>query len=228
MKKRMLAASTILAAAILMGGCGQNEGAKTQQESTGQMMEAEAPKTQKENTSKDDASENAVAKENTTTVKEENSTSKLTEEEAKSIAFQDAGVEEANVTGIRIHQEYDDGREKYEIDFYIDNREYDYDIDSNTGEILSKDSEIEDDFENRDASKTQQTDGNVLSREKALEIVLARVKGAGEENVRMELEKDDGYWKYEGEILYNQREYEFELNGETGEVLEWSEEGMDD
>lgn len=228
MKKRMLAASTILAAAILMGGCGQNEGAKTQQESTGQVMEAKAPKTQKENTSNDDASENAVAKENTTTVKEENSTSQLTEEEAKSIAFQDAGVEEANVTGIRIHQEYDDGREKYEIDFYVDNREYDYDIDSNTGEILSKDSEIEDDFENRGASETQQTDGNVLSREKALEIVLARVEGAGEENVRMELEKDDGYWKYEGEILYNQREYEFELNGETGEVLEWSEEGMDD
>ena len=213
MKKRMIAASTILAVAILMGGCGQNEGAKTQQESTGQVMEAKAPKTQKENTSKDDASENTVAKENTTTVKEENSTSKLREEEAKSIAFRDAGVEEANVTGIRIHQEYDDGREKYEIDFYVDNREYDYDIDSNTGEILSKDSEIEDDFENRDASKTQQTDGNVLSKEKALEIVLARVKGAGEENVRMELEKDDGYWKYEGEILYNQREYEFELNG---------------
>ena len=139
MKKRMLVASTILAVAILMGGCGQNEGAKTQQESTGQMMEAEAPKTQKESTSKDDASESAVAKENTTTVKEENSTSKLTEEEAKSIAFQDAGVEEANVTGIRIHREYDDGREKYEIDFYVDNREYDYDIDSKTGEILSRD-----------------------------------------------------------------------------------------
>ena len=63
--------------------------------------------------------------------KEEKSASKLTEEEVKSIAFQDAGVEEANVTGIRIHQEYDDGREKYEIDFYVDNREYDYDIDSN-------------------------------------------------------------------------------------------------
>ena len=99
---------------------------------------------------------------------------------------------------------------------------------TSTAKPVKSSAEIEDDFENRDASKTQQTDENVLSKEKALEIVLARVKGAGEENVRMELEKDDGYWKYEGEILYNQREYEFELNGETGEVLEWSEEGMDD
>lgn len=205
-----------MTAAILMGGCGQNEGAKTQQESTGQVMEAKAPKTQKENIEKNDVS------------KEENSASKLTEEEVKSIAFQDAGVEESQVTRIRVHQEYDDGRDKYEVDFYVDNREYDYDIDSNTGEILSKDSEIEDDFMNQDASGTQPTDGQVISKEKALEIVLARVEGAGEENVRMELEKEDKYWKYEGEILYNQREYEFELNGETGEILEWSEEGMND
>lgn len=205
-----------MTAAILMGGCGQNEGAKTQQESTGQVMETKAPKTQKENTEKNDVS------------KEENSASKLTEEEVKSIAFQDAGVEESQVTRIRVHQEYDDGRDKYEVDFYVDNREYDYDIDSNTGEILSKDSEIEDDFMNQDASGTQPTDGQVISKEKALEIVLARVEGAGEENVRMELEKEDKYWKYEGEILYNQREYEFELNGETGEILEWSEEGMND
>ncbi len=205
-----------MTAAILMGGCGQNEGAKTQQESTGQVMEAKAPKTQKENTEKNDVS------------KEENSASKLTEEEVKSIAFQDAGVEESQVTRIRVHQEYDDGRDKYEVDFYVDNREYDYDIDSNTGEIISKDSEIEDDFMNQDASGTQPTDGQVISKEKALEIVLARVEGAGEENVRMELEKEDKYWKYEGEILYNQREYEFELNGETGEILEWSEEGMND
>lgn len=212
----MLIAGTILTAAILMGGCGQNEGAKTQQESTGQVMEAKAQKTQKENTEKNDVS------------KEENSASKLTEEEVKSIAFQDAEVEESQVTRIRVHQEYDDGRDKYEVDFYVDNREYDYDIDSNTGEILSKDSEIEDDFMNQDASGTQPTDGQVISKEKALEIVLARVEGAGEENVRMELEKEDKYWKYEGEILYNQREYEFELNGETGEILEWSEEGMND
>lgn len=205
-----------MTAAILMGGCGQNEGAKIQQESTGQVMEAKAPKTQKENTEKNDVS------------KEENSASKLTEEEVKSIAFQDAGVEESQVTRIRVHQEYDDGRDKYEVDFYVDNREYDYDIDSNTGEIISKDSEIEDDFMNQDASGTQPTDGQVISKEKALEIVLARVEGAGEENVRMELEKEDKYWKYEGEILYNQREYEFELNGETGEILEWSEEGMND
>lgn len=205
-----------MTAAILMGGCGQNEGAKTQQKSTGQVMEAKAPKTQKENTEKNDVS------------KEENSASKLTEEEVKSIAFQDAGVEESQVTRIRVHQEYDDGRDKYEVDFYVDNREYDYDIDSNTGEILSKDSEIEDDFMNQDASGTQPTDGQVISKEKALEIVLARVEGAGEENVRMELEKEDKYWKYEGEILYDQREYEFELNGETGEILEWSEEGMND
>ena len=114
------------------------------------------------------------------------------------------------------------------MDFYADNREYDYDIDCGTGEILSKDSEIEKDFGQGEVSQGAQEVSGTITREEALKIVLERVEGAAEQDVRMELEKDDGHWRYEGEIYYNQREYEFELNGETGEVLEWSEEGIDD
>ena len=40
----------------------------------------------------------------------------------------------------------------------------------------------------------------------------------------MKLDHDDGYLKYEGEVYYNGVEYEFELNAQTGDVLEWSEE----
>lgn len=35
---------------------------------------------------------------------------------------------------------------------------------------------------------------------------------------------DDGYYKYEGDIIYNQKEYEFEIDANTGTFLEWSEE----
>lgn len=223
MKKRILISGMLLTAAIIFGGCGQESAARTQQESTGQTMKAEAPKTQKQETTEEGADVTHSGKENTATA-----SSEITEEEAKSIAFQDAGIEEAQVTGVRVHQEYDDGREKYEVDFYVDNREYDYDIDCGTGEILSKDSEIERDFGQGEASQgTQEVSGTII-REEALKIVLERVEGATEQDVRMELEKDDGYWRYEGDIYYNQREYEFELNAETGEVLEWSEEGIDD
>lgn len=223
MKKRILMAGMLLTAAIVFGGCGQENTARAQQESTGQTMEAEAPKTQKQETTEERADVTDPGQENTGIA-----SSEITEEEAKSIAFQDAGIEEAQVTGVRVHQEYDDGREKYEVDFYADNREYDYDIDCSTGEILSKDSEIERDFGQGEVSQEAQEVAGTITREEALKIVLERVEGATEQDVRMELEKDDGYWRYEGEVYYNQREYEFELNAETGEVLEWSEEGIDD
>lgn len=223
MKKRILISGMILTAAIIFGGCGQESAARTQQESTGQTMEAEAPKTQKQETTEEGADVTHSGKENTATA-----SSEITEEEAKSIVFQDAGIEEAQVTGVRVHQEYEDGREKYEVDFYADNREYDYDIDCGTGEILSKDSEIERDFGQGETSQGTQEVSGTITREEALKIVLERVEGATGQDVRMELEKDDGCWRYEGDIYYNQREYEFELNAETGEVLEWSEEGIDD
>lgn len=224
MKKRILLAGTILTAAVVMAGCQQGNAARTQQESTGQTMEAEAPKTQGETSQKENQKETQKSE----TSKNDAVSAQITEEEAKSIALKDAGVEEAQVAGIRVNQEYDDGKQKYEVDFYVENREYDYDIDVATGEILSVDSEIENDFLDDSVPKGQQETSGTIAREEALKIVLERVEGATEQDVRMELEQDDGHWRYEGEIYYNQREYEFELNGETGEVLEWSEEGIDD
>ena len=40
----------------------------------------------------------------------------------------------------------------------------------------------------------------------------------------MELEIDDGQYIYEGDIVYQQTEYEFEIDANTGDFLKWSEE----
>lgn len=70
----------------------------------------------------------------------------ISEEEAKVIALKDANVSENDVSGIRIKREKDNGIWQYEVDFYVGDTEYDYDIDASTGQILSKDMEINDDF----------------------------------------------------------------------------------
>lgn len=75
-----------------------------------------------------------------------------------------------------------------------------------------------------DAPKTDTDETVMISQEDAVSLVLERVPGATAEQVYIELEKDDGHWKYEGEIHYNKKEYEFELNAETGQIIEWSEE----
>lgn len=61
----------------------------------------------------------------------------LTADEAKQIALQHAGVNEANTTRMEISFDHDDGRAVYEVEWNVDRTEYQYDIDANTGDILS-------------------------------------------------------------------------------------------
>lgn len=62
-----------------------------------------------------------------------------------------------------------------------------------------------------------------LSLEEARNIALARVDGATEQNISVELDRDDGKCVYEGEIFYNGMEYEFEIDANSGNILKWEE-----
>ena len=77
------------------------------------------------------------------------------------------------------------------------------------------------------SSNTQQNSGagnaNVaISMEDAIGIALARVEGATEQDIRIELDYDGGRYKYEGEIIHEMIEYDFEIDANTGTILEWS------
>ena len=68
--------------------------------------------------------------------------------------------------------------------------------------------------------------GNVnISEEKAKEIALEKVPGATVQDVRkFKKDRDDGRYVYEGEILYNKMEYDFEIDAENGEIISWEQE----
>ena len=72
-------------------------------------------------------------------------------------------------------------------------------------------------------NSTHKNATNGITWEEAASLALERVAGASEQDLRMELEFDDGYEKYEGEIIYDQIEYDFEIDASTGKFLEWSE-----
>ncbi|WP_314874899.1 PepSY domain-containing protein [Stomatobaculum longum] len=55
---------------------------------------------------------------------------------AKSIALGHAGVSASSVAFSKAKLDDDDGRGVYEIEFYVGNTEYDYEIDAHSGAIL--------------------------------------------------------------------------------------------
>lgn len=146
----------------------------------------------------------------------------LSSEEAKSIALKDAGLTEDQISAIRIRQEMDDGIQQYEVEFYAGDKEYDYEIDAISGNILSKDMDIEDDFK-----KSGDSDA-AISEEQAKKTALEKVPGAGENDINIHLDKDDGRAVYEGSIIYEDREYEFEIDADNGRILDWEEESVYD
>ncbi len=147
----------------------------------------------------------------------------ITEAEAKQIALDHAGVSESETERMRVKLGRDDGVQEYEVNFYVGNREYDYDINAATGEIRSHDSEIDDDY----VSSTEAA-GAAVSEDEARATVVARVSGASASDVRLYLERDDGRLVYEGELIYNGTEYEFQIDATTGDVLDWESESVRD
>lgn len=60
-----------------------------------------------------------------------------------------------------------------------------------------------------------------IGLEKAKEIAIA--KAGGGDVVSIELDVEDGVMVYEGEIVYNNVEYDFDINALDGTILKWEE-----
>lgn len=75
----------------------------------------------------------------------------------------------------------------------------------------------EDEHHNNSSSGTSD-----IGYDRVIEIALAKIPGATIDNVtEIEAEYENGRIEYEGEIWYNGYEYEFEIDGATGNILKW-------
>ncbi len=66
-----------------------------------------------------------------------NPQNEITMQQAKEIALKKAGFGENEVKWLDIQYDYEHGRGEYEVEFKKGSMEYEYDIDSKTGEIRS-------------------------------------------------------------------------------------------
>lgn len=70
--------------------------------------------------------------------------------------------------------------------------------------------------------KSEQRTTPDIGRERVIRIVLAKVPGTERKNiVELERDFDEGICVYEGELHYKGLEYEFEIDGRTGNILKW-------
>ena len=143
------------------------------------------------------------------------STADIGEAKAKSVALSHAGISESDTSYIYAKKDWDDGRWVYDVEFWADGKEYDYEILASNGTILSYDYDAEYQW-----NGSTGTSGDTISTEKVKSIVTDRAGVSGTFR-ELKLERDDGRTVYEGEMRSGRTDYEFTIDAYTGAVLEW-------
>lgn len=145
----------------------------------------------------------------------------LTLEEAQEIALKEVAGKV-----LKAKEDKDDGVSYYDFTIITDTEKYEVEIDANSGKVLK--TEKDDDYV---GTNSNPDDGTVtpveptntsISIEQAQQIALDRV-GEGY-LTKSELDfDDDGITKYEIEIKNGNKEYEIEINADTGEIIKYKE-----
>ena len=151
----------------------------------------------------------------------------ITREQAEAIALQHAGLKELEVKFVKGSLSYDDGKAEYEIEFWKDHKEYDYEIDAVTGNILSYDYDIESyvipglqNGSGKQSTSSKDTGSYITDAQaKATALQHAGFQESDVQFVNGYLSKDDGRAEYEIEFWKDNREYDYEIDAVTGEIL---------
>ena len=140
---------------------------------------------------------------------------------AKSIAINDAGVSGEAFSYSAAKLDWEDGRQVYDVDFFVNGIEYEYEILASDGSILKKKQDAE---WGKNSGNPGGSVAGQLTMDQARQKVAERIAGGDPANVYIKEDYDDGRLKYEGEVYHNQRKYEFELDAATGAFTDWEEE----
>lgn len=171
-------------------------------------------------------------------------TAAITAKEAKKEALADAGLKKSDVVFKKAVLDFDDdiGINKYEVDFYANDKEYSYDIDASSKRIIEKDVDIMDaeDYQEMQALKeaaaakkaakaekkaaaATATSAQGITADQALEIALNDAGlTAGQvsyADTHLDYDDDYGMTDYDVEFHVGNKEYSYDINPATGAIL---------
>ena len=162
----------------------------------------------------------------------------ITLNEAKEIALADAGVAAADAVFTETKLDWDDGAALYEIQFWADRTEYEYEIHADTGAIFSKSKETHTTAlpgqsqstpvvspqvsagQTQPVQSSQPVSGGQIDAETAKNAALADagVNAADATFTKSRLDWDDGIQVYDVEFYTATHEYDYEIDAATGAV----------
>ena len=119
---------------------------------------------------------------------------------AKKTVFDSLGIAESDTVLTKC--EFDDG--KYEIEFYYNNTEYDYEVGAYTGSIVK-------------SEKKQNNVATAITLDEAKQIVFDKIGVTESQVVLTKCELDDG--KYDIEFTYNNTKYDYEVGAYSGQIV---------
>lgn len=162
-------------------------------------------------------------------------------EAAKSAAFAHAGLEASQVTMGEVDFDYEDGRMVYELEFYANGAEYEYDIDASTGAVVKFSQEggrpqtgsstgsggASGNVPSGAGSGTAQSEAGGtaadIGREAALAAALNHAEVSQDQVYDLEVKReyDDGRLEYEIEFKTGGWEYEYTISAADGTILDY-------
>ena len=156
-------------------------------------------------------------------------------EDAQKKALDAVGVKEEQVIFKTAETDEDDGRQIYEIDFFIPGElKYEFDIDINSGAIVEQDIDLweaDDDIEYADLIKAAkgelETEAEAVEGEiSELQAKMIALKDAGFRADEVTITKckrdlDDGVWQFEVELkTADGMEYDYEIKASDGKIVD--------
>ncbi|MBE5816110.1 MAG: hypothetical protein E7315_00100 [Clostridiales bacterium] len=132
-------------------------------------------------------------------------------DEAIRAALENAALNREDVQRLECELDADDGRIVYEVEFDYGSKEYEYDLNAYTGEIVYS--------VTKDNKNDDRPSADVITGAEAKNAAFAHlgVKESDVKDLDVELEDNGAY--YDVDFEYGAREYEYRIDAATGEVV---------
>lgn len=138
----------------------------------------------------------------------------ITKDDAEIIAMENENLNPNGIYNLHTKKTNYHGIDVYEVEFEAKGAEIEYNIEISTGEIISREYEIDERYYNK-------FQGSSITEEDIFKIIKSAIPNVKSKDIYYRLKNKNGYDQYEGYANVDNFRYEFVIDKRTGTVVEW-------